>query len=68
MKNLRLSKAEFRQIEEGVQIDVLLGGFPAYCVKNEYGEFHTPSGVRFDVNFYALCNLTLTINGEDQSE
>ena len=68
MKNLRLSKTEIRLIEEGVQVDVFLGGFPAYCIKNDYGEFHTPDGVRFEVNFYAPNAYTLTINGEDQSD
>lgn len=68
MKNLRLTKAELLMIEQGIQIDVMLGGFPAYCIKNDYGDFRTPSGVRFEVNFYAPCNLTLKINGKDQSE
>lgn len=66
MKNLRLTKAQFKLIEEGVQIDILLGGFPAYCIKNDYGDFHTPTGTRFEVNFYAPNNLTLTINGKEQ--
>ena len=67
MKNLRLTKKQFKQIEEGVQIDIILGGFEAYCVKDDYGDFHTPSGVRFEVNFYAPTHYDLTINGEDQS-
>ena len=68
MKNLHLTKNQFKLIEEGVQVDVLLGGFPAYCIINEYGDFHTPSGVRFEVNFYAPNSFTLLINGKDQSD
>lgn len=67
MKNLRLTKCEIKQIEEGVQIDITLGGFPGYCVKDDYGEFHTPNGVRFSVNFYAPTHYDLKINGENQS-
>ena len=68
MKNLRLTKKQFEQIEAGIQIDVCLGGFEAYCIANEYGCFHTPSGVNFDVNFYAPNEYDLTINGEYQAK
>lgn len=67
MKNLRLTKKQFKKIEEGEQIVILIGGFEGYCVKDEYGDFHTPSGVRFAINFYAPTYYDLTINGEDQS-
>ena len=68
MKNLHLTKTELKQIEEGIQVETFLGGFPVYCVKYEYGEFHTPNGIRFEVNFFMPTNLDLTINGENQSE
>ena len=66
MKNLHLAKYEMKQIEDGIQVDVMLGGFPAYCVKNEYGDFQTDNGIRFEVNFYAPTCYDLMINGKEQ--
>ena len=64
MKNIKLSKLQFEQIEAGIQIDIEIGGFLAYCIQNDYGDFETPNGVGFDVNFYALNMYDLTINGK----
>lgn len=66
MKNLRLTKKQFKQIEECYQLIITLGGFPAYCIRDAYGDFRTPSGVRFSVNFYAPSYYDLKINGEKQ--
>lgn len=67
MKNLHLTKTQFARIEAGEQIEFLLGGFPAYAVANEYGDFVTPNGYCFEVNFYAPNCETLLINGEKQN-
>lgn len=66
MKNLHLTKRQMKDIEEGIQIDVWLGGFLAYCIKEEYGDFKTDSGCRFAVCFYSLSCYDLTINGQEQ--
>lgn len=66
--NLHLTKDQFARIEAGEQIDFLLGGFPAYAVACSYGDFATPNGYRFEVNFYAPNCETLTINGKKQNK
>ena len=68
MKNLHLTKRQMKDIEHGIQVDVYLGGFLAYCIKDEYADFQTDSGCRFSVNFYALTCTELTINGKEQND
>ena len=68
MKNLKLTKKQFAQIEAGEQIEITLGGFPAYAVADNGGDFVTPNGTIFDINFYAPNCSTLLINGESQED
>ena len=61
MKEIYLSKAEFDQIDAGIQIDFYRFGFSFYAVAGEYGDWVTPNGTRFSVNLYAPTNYDLTI-------
>lgn len=68
MKNLKLTKKQFAEIESGETIELTLGGFPAYAVATCIGDFVTPNGTIFEVNFYAPNCMTLLINGESQED
>lgn len=66
MKNLKLTRKQFKEIEAGEQVEVEICGFPAYCVASGEGDFVTPNGVLFEINIYTLTPYQLKINGYKQ--
>ena len=66
MKNVRITKKQFALIEAGETVELTIGGFPAYASLDQCGEFVTPNGYLFEINFYAPNAYTLLVNGESQ--
>lgn len=55
MKHIALSWKKAIRIDEGEQVDFTYNGLPMYAVRNPYGDYVTPNGTRFEINFYAPC-------------
>ena len=65
MKHIKLSKAIMNAIdnpETDFDIEIELGGFPAFIAKDEFGDFKTPNGTRFMIGFYNPNEYTLKVN------
>ena len=48
--------------ETDFDIEIELGGFPAFIAKDEFGDFKTPNGTRFMIGFYNPNEYTLKVN------
>ena len=61
MKSITLSKAEFAEIDNGYQLDFERFGFPMFAVPDEYGDYETPNGTKFRVEFYTPNEYILEV-------
>lgn len=61
MKHITLSWKKAIRIDMGEQVDFDYNGLPMYAVKNPYGDYTTPNGTKFEINFYAPTEYTMEV-------
>lgn len=62
--NIKLTQKQAELIDKGVQIDLTYYGLPMYAVAQEWGEYETPNGTKFELNFYAPWKGILGVSFE----